>query len=112
MFHGIGRTLTDLLGPGAVHVLPHPSSVTLACARLAWPVEDTHVVTLVGRPTARLAAALHDRRRLLVLSADAATPAELLQDAHPARSEAAVAQQEQLGGPRERTTGWTAADDW
>ncbi|MGW7222486.1 precorrin-6y C5,15-methyltransferase (decarboxylating) subunit CbiE [Streptomyces sp. NPDC054826] len=113
MFHGIGRTLTDLLGPGAVHVLPHPSSVTLACARLAWPVEDTHVVTLVGRPTARLAAALHDRRRLLVLSADAATPADvaaLLRDRGFGPSRMRVL--EQLGGPRERTTGWTAADDW
>ncbi|WP_405693288.1 precorrin-6y C5,15-methyltransferase (decarboxylating) subunit CbiE [Streptomyces sp. NBC_01185] len=75
MFYGIGRALTEELGAGALHVLPHPSSVSYACARLGWPVEDTETVTLVGRPTARLAAALHDGRRLLVLSADAATPA-------------------------------------
>ncbi|WP_406147334.1 precorrin-6y C5,15-methyltransferase (decarboxylating) subunit CbiE [Streptomyces sp. NBC_01012] len=75
MFYGIGRALTEELGPGALRVLPHPSSVSYACARLGWPVEDTETVTLVGRPTARLAAALHDGRRVLVLSADAGTPA-------------------------------------
>lgn len=71
MFYGIGRALTEELGAGALRVLPHPSSVSYACARLGWPVEDTETVTLVGRPTARLAAALHDGRRVLVLSADA-----------------------------------------
>ncbi|WP_323179708.1 precorrin-6y C5,15-methyltransferase (decarboxylating) subunit CbiE [Streptomyces sp. NBC_00654] len=75
MFYGIGRALTEELGAGALHVLPHPSSVSYACARLGWPVEDTEVVTLVGRPAARLAASLYEGRRLLVLSADAATPA-------------------------------------
>ncbi|MFE4534815.1 precorrin-6y C5,15-methyltransferase (decarboxylating) subunit CbiE [Streptomyces scopuliridis] len=86
MFYGIGRTLSevlrevlgaDALRAGALRVLPHPSSVSYACARLGWPVEDTEVVTLVGRPTELLAAALHDGRRVLVLSAGAGTPAEV-----------------------------------
>ncbi|MGW0222098.1 precorrin-6y C5,15-methyltransferase (decarboxylating) subunit CbiE [Streptomyces tendae] len=113
MFHGIGRTLTEVLGPGAVHVLPHPSSVSHACARLGWPVEEVQVVTLVGRPTARLAAALHDGRRLLVLSADAGTPGEvaaLLRGRGFGLSRMRVL--EQLGGVRERTTATVTADDW
>ncbi|MCZ9345387.1 precorrin-6y C5,15-methyltransferase (decarboxylating) subunit CbiE, partial [Streptomyces sp. TRM76130] len=57
MFYGIGRALTEVLGAGAVHVLPHPSSVSYAAARLGWPLEDVEVVTLVGRPAPRLAAA-------------------------------------------------------
>ncbi|MGA4846133.1 precorrin-6y C5,15-methyltransferase (decarboxylating) subunit CbiE [Streptomyces sp. G5(2025)] len=77
MFYGIGRALTEELGADRLRVLPHPSAVSLACARLGWPVEDTEVITLVGRPAARLAAALHDGRRLLVLSAGAATPGEV-----------------------------------
>ncbi|MHB9752861.1 precorrin-6y C5,15-methyltransferase (decarboxylating) subunit CbiE [Streptomyces sp. BYX5S] len=77
MFYGIGRALTETLGADALHVLPHPSSVAYACARLGWPVEETEVVTLVGRPADRLAAALHDGRRVLVLSAGADTPAEV-----------------------------------
>ncbi len=113
MFYGIGRAVTEVLGSGAVRVLPHPSSVSHACARLGWPLEDVEVVTLVGRPAARLAAALHEGRRLLVLSADAATPAEvaaLLRDRGFGPSRMRVL--EQLGGAKERTTASTSADDW
>jgi len=102
MFYGIGRALTEELGAGALRVLPHPSSVSYACARLGWPVEDTETVTLVGRPTARLAGALYDGRRLLVLSADAATPAAvaaLLRDHGFGPSRMRVL--EQLGGTAE-----------
>ncbi|MFJ9695275.1 precorrin-6y C5,15-methyltransferase (decarboxylating) subunit CbiE [Kitasatospora sp. NPDC101183] len=76
MFYGIGRTLTEVLdGPDRLRFLPHPSSVSYACARLGWPMESTEVVSLVGRPLDTLTLALHPGRRLLVLSADAATPA-------------------------------------
>ncbi|MGV9555623.1 precorrin-6y C5,15-methyltransferase (decarboxylating) subunit CbiE [Streptomyces sp. NPDC003401] len=111
MFYGIGRALAE--EADAVRVLPHPSSVSHAAARLGWPLEDVEVVTLVGRPTARLASALHDGRRLLVLSADATTPgevAELLSDRGFGPSRMRVL--EQLGGDRERTTAETTADDW
>ncbi len=46
-----------------------------ACARIGWPLEATEVISLVGRPLDTLSLALHPGRRLLVLSADAATPA-------------------------------------
>ncbi|MGV9290926.1 precorrin-6y C5,15-methyltransferase (decarboxylating) subunit CbiE [Streptomyces sp. NPDC003719] len=111
MFYGIGRALAE--EAGVPRVLPHPSSVSYAAARLGWPLEDVEVVTLVGRPTARLAAALHDGRRLLLLSADATTPGEvaaLLRDRGFGPSRIRV--MEQLGGDRERTTAETTADDW
>lgn len=75
MFYGIGRTLAETVGAERLRVLPHPSSVSYACARLGWPVEETEVVSLVGRPLETLNGALYPGRRLLVLSADAATPA-------------------------------------
>lgn len=112
-FHGIGRALAEVLGPDALRVLPHPSSVSYACARLGWPVEDTAVVTLVGRPAETLAAALHDRRRLIVLSAGAATPGEvaaLLRDRGFGPSRLRVL--EQLGGARERVSADGTADGW
>ncbi|MFH8610309.1 precorrin-6y C5,15-methyltransferase (decarboxylating) subunit CbiE [Streptomyces sp. NPDC018029] len=112
MFYGIGRALTEELGAAALRVFPHPSAVSLACARLGWPVEDTEVVTLVGRPAARVAAALHDGRRLLVLSANAATPAEvaaLLRERGFGPSRLRVL--EQLGGERESTYEGVA-DTW
>ena len=60
MFFGIGRALAEEVGPQDLRVLPHPSSISLACARLGWPVEDTDVVSLVGRPPASLTTSLHN----------------------------------------------------
>ncbi|MFI6484754.1 precorrin-6y C5,15-methyltransferase (decarboxylating) subunit CbiE [Nonomuraea sp. NPDC050663] len=67
LFYGIGSTLVRLLGAERVRVLPHPSSVSLACARLGWPVEQVEVVSAVGRPLAALRAVLAPGRRVLVL---------------------------------------------
>ncbi|MGW2325896.1 precorrin-6y C5,15-methyltransferase (decarboxylating) subunit CbiE [Streptomyces sp. NPDC001700] len=109
MFFGIGRTLTELLGPGALRVLPHPSSVAYACARLGWAQEHTEVISLVGRPLAALSRALYPGRRVLVLSAGAATPAEvagLLRDRGFGPTRMRVL--EQLGGAREHTVESTA----
>ncbi|GAA3672267.1 bifunctional cobalt-precorrin-7 (C(5))-methyltransferase/cobalt-precorrin-6B (C(15))-methyltransferase [Nonomuraea antimicrobica] len=81
MFYGIGSTLVRLLGADRVRVLPHVSSLSLACARLGWPVEHVDVVSLVGRPPAALAAALLPGRRVIVLGAGPSSPsvvAELL----------------------------------
>ncbi|MFD4398687.1 precorrin-6y C5,15-methyltransferase (decarboxylating) subunit CbiE, partial [Kitasatospora sp. NPDC058478] len=57
MFYGIGRTLAETVGAGRLRVLPHPSAVSHACARLGWPLESTEVVSLVGRPLDTLALA-------------------------------------------------------
>ncbi|WP_223167771.1 precorrin-6y C5,15-methyltransferase (decarboxylating) subunit CbiE [Nonomuraea sp. SYSU D8015] len=67
MFYGIGSTLVRLLGAARVRVIPHLSSLSLACARLGWPVEQVDVVSLVGRPAAVLNAAILPGRRVLVL---------------------------------------------
>ncbi|MER5635381.1 precorrin-6y C5,15-methyltransferase (decarboxylating) subunit CbiE [Kitasatospora sp. NPDC002227] len=109
MFYGIGRALAETAGPEALRVLPHPSSVSLACARLGWPLEDTEVVSLVGRALDGLSLALHPGRRLLVLSADATTPAAvaaLLTERGYGPSRLHLL--EQLGGPAERALLGTA----
>ncbi|QFG20346.1 precorrin-6y C5,15-methyltransferase (decarboxylating) subunit CbiE [Actinomadura sp. WMMB 499] len=103
MFFGVGTTLVRLLGAANVRVLPHVSSVSLACARLGWSLEDTDVVTAVGRPLSALSRLLAPGRRVLVLSADAGTPgevADLLAERGFGASEVTVL--ERLGGPDER----------
>jgi precorrin-6Y C5,15-methyltransferase (decarboxylating) len=111
-FHGIGTTLTRLLGADAVQVIPHPSSVSLACARLGWPQDQVQVVSLVGRPVEHVHPHVQPGRRLLVLSWGAHTPAEvaaLLVARGYGSSELTVL--EQLGGPLERgRTG--RAEEW
>ncbi|MFF0387377.1 precorrin-6y C5,15-methyltransferase (decarboxylating) subunit CbiE [Kitasatospora sp. NPDC004615] len=113
MFYGIGRTLIECGAPAeSLRVLPHPSSVSLACARLGWPVEETEVVTLVGRAPETLHAALYPGRRILVLSPNASTPAQvakLLTERGFGPSRIRVL--EQLGGPAE-TLREGMADDW
>jgi precorrin-6B C5,15-methyltransferase / cobalt-precorrin-6B C5,C15-methyltransferase len=77
MLHGIGRTLVEELGADRVNVLPHPSSITLACARMGWPVENTPVVSTLTGPVEAVLRHARDGGRLLVLSRDAGTPSEV-----------------------------------
>jgi precorrin-6B C5,15-methyltransferase / cobalt-precorrin-6B C5,C15-methyltransferase len=70
MFYGIGSTLIGILGAARVRVLPHPSSVSLAAARLGWPLEEVSVVSLVGRPRELLHPVLQPGRRVFALTAE------------------------------------------
>ncbi|WP_432939741.1 precorrin-6y C5,15-methyltransferase (decarboxylating) subunit CbiE [Kribbella sp. CA-253562] len=111
-FHGIGTTLTRLLGADAVHVIPHPSSVSLACARLGWPQDQVEVISLVGHPLELVHPHVQPGRRLVVLSWGSHTPAEvakLLTERGYGGSEFTVL--EQLGSLDE-TVRTTAARDW
>ncbi|MVU82574.1 precorrin-6y C5,15-methyltransferase (decarboxylating) subunit CbiE [Nocardia sp. ET3-3] len=110
MFFGIGVTLTKLVGTQALRVLPQPSSVSLACARLGWALNETPVVSAVGRRVETVLPELSDGRRILVLSSDEQTPvqvADLL--AHNGFGQSALTVLEQLGGPGERVLSGTAA---
>ncbi|GAA4474697.1 bifunctional cobalt-precorrin-7 (C(5))-methyltransferase/cobalt-precorrin-6B (C(15))-methyltransferase [Rhodococcus olei] len=111
MFHGIGVTLVRVLGADRVRVIAHPSSASLACARLGWALHETPVVSLVTAPVTTLVPALADGRRLLVLSRDRHTPngvAELLRDNGFGDTEVTVL--EQLGGALESVASGTAAE--
>ena len=77
MLYGVGSTLARQLPADELRVLPAPSSLSLAAARLGWPLQDVATVSLVGRPLPALNAYLHDGARVFVLSADAGTPAAL-----------------------------------
>ena len=108
LLHGIGATLIRLFGAQRVRVLPHVSSVTLACARMGWTVPDTEVISLV---TAAPHTAVRRGGRAVVLSRDAQTPAVLaglLSESGRGDSELTVL--EQLGGPGERRHDGLARD--
>jgi precorrin-6B C5,15-methyltransferase / cobalt-precorrin-6B C5,C15-methyltransferase len=77
MFYGIGSSLVRLLGTERVRVLPHPSSVSLAAARLGWPLHDVDVVSLVGRPRELLHPLLQPGRRVLALVAEPTAAADV-----------------------------------
>jgi precorrin-6Y C5,15-methyltransferase (decarboxylating) len=108
LLHGIGNTLIRLYGPDRVAVLPHVSSVTLACSRVGWAVQDTEIISLV---TAEPHTAVRRGGQAVVMSRDGTSPAtlaRLLTDSGRGDSEITVL--EQLGGPGERRRSATARE--
>ncbi|WP_009909424.1 precorrin-6y C5,15-methyltransferase (decarboxylating) subunit CbiE, partial [Burkholderia thailandensis] len=112
MLFGVGATLASTLAPNEWRVLPAPSSLSLAAARIGWPLQDVDAVSLVGRPLASLHRHLYPGRRLFVLSADGATPTAIA-GALAARGfgPSAMTVFEHLGGPLERRAD-ARADAW
>jgi len=111
MFYGVGASLARLVPAAEMRVLSMPSSCALAAARLGWPVQDLHVVSLVARPLAALNAHLYSGLRLLVLSNDGDSPAAIAallceRGFGPSRLQVF----EHLGGEAERTLVGTAQD--
>src|SRR5690625_7886402 len=74
MFFGIGTMLIELIGPDELEILPGPSALSLACARMGWPVQDVDVVRVVGRELHRPAGHLVPDGTVLVVSEVATTP--------------------------------------
>ena len=108
LLHGIGNTLIRLYGPDRVAVLPHVSSVTLACSRVGWAVQDTEVISLV---TAEPHNAVRRGGQAVVMSRDGASPAALARLlAEHGRGDSEITVLEQLGGPAERRRSATARE--
>lgn len=106
---GVGTTMVELLGAGAVRVLPAISSAALARAAMRWPAESVEVL----RDPRTLPRYLGPGRRLLVLSVDPGTPAEVASTlvAHgfgPSRLTVLA----DLGSPHEARHHGTRADIW
>jgi precorrin-6Y C5,15-methyltransferase (decarboxylating) len=100
-----------LLGSDGVEIVPSVSSVSLACARLGWPVDEVAVVSSVGRPRELLHPAIQPGRRVLVLTTgrDAADGiARMLCERGFGPSRVTVL--ERLGAPDERRCAATARD--
>ena len=105
---GVGTTLVELLGAHAVEVLPAVSSASLARARMRWPAESVAVL----RDHRALIRELSPGRRLLVLSADRHTPAEVAATLRGAGfGGSAMTVLAELGAPTEARFS-CAARDW
>jgi precorrin-6Y C5,15-methyltransferase (decarboxylating) len=105
LWYGVGVTLARHFPSEEMTIIPQPSAFSLAAARLGWPLADCAALTLHGRPLDGLRLYLAPRRRLLILSADGATPAavaRLLTDFGWGPSRLSVFCR--LGGPGESMT--------
>ena len=77
MHFGIGVSLAKRVPAEEMAVHPHISAFSLAAARMRWPLADTECLTIHGRPLDLLAGAVAPRRKLLLLSHDGTSPAEV-----------------------------------
>lgn len=112
MSYGIGVTLGRAFGPDAMTVLPAPGAFSLAAARLCWALHETDCLTLHGRPLAALNLFVRPGARLLILSEDGGTPAQIaatLRDRGYGASVMTVL--ENIGADDESARSATA-DDW
>ncbi|KUH81154.1 MULTISPECIES: bifunctional cobalt-precorrin-7 (C(5))-methyltransferase/cobalt-precorrin-6B (C(15))-methyltransferase [unclassified Mycobacterium] len=108
LLHGVGSSLIRLYGAERVTVLPHVSSVTLACSRLGWAVQDTEVISLVRSDPHT---AVRRGGHAVVMSRDGTTPAALTRLlTHTGRGDSEITVLEQLGGPTERRRAATARE--
>lgn len=100
--HGVGATLARHIDASQMRVYPHPSSFSLAAARLGWPLQDVLALSLHGRPLDLIRPHLHPGARILALTSDEHGPAalaKLLTEAGFGISIVTVL--EALGGPSE-----------
>lgn len=111
MFYGVGASLARQVPADELLILPAPSSVSLAAARLGWPLQDVVTMSVVARPLAALNAHLASGLRLLVLSNDGQSPAALAaQLAERGFGASRLSVFEHLGSPDERRIDGIARD--
>lgn len=110
MWFGIGVTLAREFEPGDYVISPGLSAFTLAASRLGWPLADTVCLTVHGRPIELILRHLLPGARLLILSEDGGTPAQvaalLTQQGY---GDSHILVLAELGGPNEGRWDGTAA---
>ena len=102
-FHGVGSLLARHVSPEETLAVPAASAFGLAASRLLWPLPQTVLLSLCGRPLDLLRPHLHPGARILALTSGPEAPAQLarlLCDSGFGRSRLTVL--ESLGGPHER----------
>jgi precorrin-6B C5,15-methyltransferase / cobalt-precorrin-6B C5,C15-methyltransferase len=109
---GIGASLVERLGRGAVDVEPSVSSVQLALARAGVPVAGTAVLSAHGRPLAAAAGRAAATRRAAILTDPDHDPGSVAVALLGAgvESSARIVVCERLGGPEERVREGTVGD--
>ncbi|MEO9167232.1 MAG: precorrin-6y C5,15-methyltransferase (decarboxylating) subunit CbiE [Aestuariivirga sp.] len=109
MNFGVARKLFELLPHNEIKVVPHLSTFSLAAAELGWSIPDCDCLTIHGRPAANLEAFIQPDAKLLVLTQDETSIAEVCRRLIARGFEkSSITVLENLGGDKERITNFTA----
>ena len=112
MHFGIGVALAKRVPAEEMAVHPHVSAFSLAAARMRWPLADAECLTIHGRPLDLLAGAVAPGRKLLLLSHDGASPADVAERlTELGYGGSVVTVLEHMGGAKERVYAGRA-DAW
>lgn len=111
LWYGVGVVLLHHFRREEMTIVPQPSAVSLAAARLGWPLADCTVLSLHGRPLDSLRLHLAPGQRLLLLSENGTTPREVARLlAMTGWGPSRMTVFEHLGGVREAMRCGTAQD--
>jgi len=111
MMFGIGKALLDHFAPDEMTVLPQLSAFTLAAARLKWPLQHVDTVSLHGRPSCLIEPLIAPDNRIIALTNDRTTIAEVAQRlSRRGFAASRLIVLEHMDGKAERVTGFIAED--
>jgi precorrin-6Y C5,15-methyltransferase (decarboxylating) len=109
MNYGAARKILTFIPKEEVTIVPHLSAVSLAAARMGWSIPDCDCFTIHGRPAANLEAFIQPNARLLVLTEDETSVAEVCRRLVTRGFETSeMAVLENLGGAAEAVTTFPA----
>jgi precorrin-6B C5,15-methyltransferase / cobalt-precorrin-6B C5,C15-methyltransferase len=77
MNYGVARKLLEFIPKVEVSITPHLSAFSLAASRMGWSLPDCDSFTIHGRPASNLEAFIQPHAKLLVLTQDETSIAEV-----------------------------------
>jgi precorrin-6B C5,15-methyltransferase / cobalt-precorrin-6B C5,C15-methyltransferase len=109
MNYGVARKLLEFIPKSAMSITPHLSAFSLAASRLGWSLPDCDCFTIHGRPAANVEAFMQPDVRLLILTQDDSSIAEVCRRLVARGFETSeVTVLENLNGETERITQFVA----
>jgi len=111
LFYGIGRWFGRHFGDTALKFYPAVSSLQMACHRLGLALQDVEVLSLHGRPLAKLRTRLRQRQPLLILTDAQSHPQAIARHcAECGFNDAKLTVLETLGYPQEQVRRFSVAE--
>ncbi len=109
MNFGVARKILTFIPKSEINIITHLSAFSLAAARLGWSLPDCDCFTIHGRPAANVEAFIQPDAKLLILTEDESSIAEICRRLLARGFETSrVTVLENLNGPTERLTSFTA----
>ena len=109
MNFGVARKILTFIPKSELSIITHLSAFSLAAARMGWSLPDCDCFTIHGRPVANLETFIQPDARLLVLTEDETSIAEVCRRLIARGFETSeITVLENMGGPKERVISFTA----